>query len=194
MTTLVISARLRRGPRALAATLARVLRSCPALALVFVLALGPAPAQATPEAATAPALGGVLLASAQDEPGGFRLGEAEDDAPPPPVTAPERYRPSAPELAPISAPPRAGKDPLPGYLSLGLGAACALVGSIFAVRTVASLDDFPSLRRGQLVNAAFETQLEEAQTGMLVNGLLTSLFLSASVSSLVAGTLYLAGD
>lgn len=159
-----------------------------ALGFCLVLVLNPALARASQT--------GNLLASAQEEPGGFRLDEAETPpkrSPGPPD--PAGYRPATPtSLPPPTPPPRAAKDPLPGYLSLGLGVAFGLVGAIFAANTVAAVGDFPSLRRGQVVNATFETQLEDAQTAVLLNGLVTSILFSASVSSLVAGTLYLVSD
>lgn len=161
---------------------------------------------ASPAGLADPARGGVLLAYAQDEPGGFRLegptelGEdtapketpppGETAAPPPPAPRPTGQPP--PSALEAASPPR--KDPLPGYLSLGLGLAFGLVGSIFAANTVAAVDDFPSLKRGQVVNSAFEDELKNAQTAVLVNGLATSILLSACVSSIIAGTLYLVTD
>jgi hypothetical protein len=171
-----------------------------ALGLAFLLATPVA--NARPPQRIDPSRGGVLVAHGQDEPGGFRL-----DHPPAP-RPPDGARPRPEDAKPAKNPPPpeaallptaettlpAVKDPTPGYICLGLGAALGLVGSVFAANAVAAMGDFPSVKRGQVFDEDFETKLEDAQTAVLVNGLLTSVFFSASVSSLIAGTLYLATD
>ncbi len=175
-------------------------RSLLASVVLLSHALGLAPARAVPDGPAPPVQGGVLRGHAQDEPGGFRLdpppGPAEKPLPKsverPPPAAPPSPAPSLVPSAHTTQP--APRNLMPGYVSLGLSAVFGILGTAFAVNTAAAMDDFPTLRRGQVVNANFETQLEEAQTAVLVNGLVTSVLFSACVSSLIVGTMYLVAE
>lgn len=158
--------------------------------LALILVLSAAEAGATPPGQFEAAMGGVLIAQEDEEPGGFRF-----EAPP----GPKKVEPSAGPAPEVLAPQADAhlakpRDPVPGYVALGLSAAFAIAGTVFAVNTAAAISDFPSLDNGEVFNADFETRLEDAQSAMLVNGLATSVLFSACISSLIAGTLYLVAD
>src|SRR5581483_970754 len=62
------------------------------------------------------------------------------EAPPPPVAAAPAPAPAKPAAAP--PPPKEPKNPLPAYITLGVGAVGAVVGTVFGVQALGAKSDF----------------------------------------------------